>query len=450
MTSFYRNPAGSDWDDLFEPETSGNGIGDNFYRRNDGSVIRYAARSLGGKIPDVAYTSSLGYGDVTNMWAGRGTVAYLQNPPTYGQSAVTAAESVTWGDRLYSDIFLNLYPDGTWSITSVTTNYVTDNVPAYGQYGIYNYSGGRTLAAGYWASNPGAGIGNGYQVEAAITSFVSGWRDYPVSAVGAPGVDHPGGFKGPSSIQQNGIAGAGVRGLGGVVSIGIILQAQGTSGNSSYKDNNQGLSWYNQGTASVTIRSVNNGNIAVNATVTFAHNEIRWGPTNWPTPLGGSGGGGGGGGGGGCVTIDSFMYDGDVAGNFQVTRDLWVTDPYHWDGQVNSSVGEVLLSEPELQPCVLIRTEHGAELECSTTAPIPTREQGFVVAPLIGGLYVPVARKEDIDAVDTPYSWSQVIEVRDIGLRWVQKLYVKDRCFWASKDGKLFILHHNLKPAAGN
>lgn len=442
MTTTFRNAAGSDFDDLFEPETNGNGIGDGFYRRSDGSALRFAARNLGNKIPDVAYTSSLGYGDVTNQWAGRGTVAYLLNPPSFnGLSYSAPAEAVTWGDRLLCQIFLNLYSDGTWNVIHTSSNYKTDEVSKYGQYGVDNYSGGRVLGSGYWASNPNAGIGSAYQAEVGQVSASWGWVDYP-SFGGQARNKYPGSWKGPSTLQQNNAYGNGVTNMGGVVNIGLVLQAQGTDGNSKYKDRNSGLSWFNSTTFSVTIRSLFNGNLAANGQIYF-ENEIRWGPTNWPTPLGGSGGGGGGG--GGCVVEESFMYDGDIAANYDVGRALWVTDPYRYDGRSNTCVGEVLQAERSLQPCFLIRTEHGAELECSSTAPIPTRDGGFVLAPNLAGQHVPYADREMLDASDVPYYWSQVVEARFIGYRWVRKLFVKDRCFWASKDGKKFILHHNLK-----
>jgi hypothetical protein len=47
--------------------------------------------------------------------------------------------------------------------------------------------------------------------------------------------------------------------------------------------------------------------------------------------------------------------------------------------------------------------------------------------------------------LDAKFDWSPIVDVVDIGMQEVRLLYVENRCFWASGDGKRFILHHNAK-----
>lgn len=158
---------------------------------------------------------------------------------------------------------------------------------------------------------------------------------------------------------------------------------------------------------------------------------------------GSTSGGGGGGGYGSCVTDESFMFDGDIAKNYDVHHALLVTDPY--TDSNNSDMGEVLYAHSVLQPCVRIETADGAVLECSTTAPIPTKNLGWVTAPHLEGLDIATATRGDIDAENTPFTWSTVTKVTDIGMHMVRHIYAENRNFWASADGVRYILHHNLK-----
>jgi hypothetical protein len=141
-----------------------------------------------------------------------------------------------------------------------------------------------------------------------------------------------------------------------------------------------------------------------------------------------------------------LIYSQSAAGDVAVFDKMVLTDPY---SRV-SDVGEVTYSETELQPCVAITTKLGATLHCSTTAPIPTLDNGYVVAPELLGLQIPVATKEQLDHSPDDFVWDEVIEVVAIGDRQVQHITVGDRCFWASMDDRYYILHHNLKPPPSN
>lgn len=97
----------------------------------------------------------------------------------------------------------------------------------------------------------------------------------------------------------------------------------------------------------------------------------------------------------------------------------------------------VSYSEPSLQDSVLIITESGAELECSKTAPIPTKE-GIVKSPDVYGKYVAVN-------IDGKSFWDKVVELKEIGEIWVQHITVNNKSFWAGKTDGAYILHHNIK-----
>jgi hypothetical protein len=99
-------------------------------------------------------------------------------------------------------------------------------------------------------------------------------------------------------------------------------------------------------------------------------------------------------------------------------------------------------SKQSLQPSVLIITENGVELECSTSAPIPTKDNGFMNAPLIKDQYVPT----QINGVK---EWSKVTDVIDIGNILVQNITVENKCFWAGKFEGKYLLHHNEKDCTG-
>jgi hypothetical protein len=103
-------------------------------------------------------------------------------------------------------------------------------------------------------------------------------------------------------------------------------------------------------------------------------------------------------------------------------------------------------SEIHLQPCVRITTANGTWLECSYSAPIPTQDGGYVLAPNLLGQFVPTITADELaEGNMAGMEWSEVVEIFDIGMREVQLLYVEDRAFWASGDGYRFMLHHNVK-----
>lgn len=156
-------------------------------------------------------------------------------------------------------------------------------------------------------------------------------------------------------------------------------------------------------------------------------------------PSSGSGGGGGdtggGGGGGWCVSVDAWVIGraGLVrAGDVSVGDELLLCD--HLTGV--ESWGTVTHSAAHTADGVRVEAS-ACTLTCSTTAPLPT-PAGYVQAADAAGRTV-YTRAGTTLAQDT------VGNVASIGTITVQHITVGDRCFWASDDGHVFMLHHNMK-----
>lgn len=146
-------------------------------------------------------------------------------------------------------------------------------------------------------------------------------------------------------------------------------------------------------------------------------------------------------GGSGCVVVNSIFPDGTIAGNVKVNDLMNVSDPYDF---FDSSLETVSYAEIKIQPCFRITTESGASLVCSSTAPIPTLDNGYMLAPTLLYRKVPVMRSNISN-------WETVTAVEFVGDREVNHITVGDKCFWAGETGDAFILHHNkLAPPNNN
>jgi len=147
----------------------------------------------------------------------------------------------------------------------------------------------------------------------------------------------------------------------------------------------------------------------------------------------------GGYGSGGCVVVESYLGDMRRAGDVRVGDMLDMADPV----TLAPRNDRVTYSEPTLQPCVELVTESGIVLRCSTTAPLPTRDHGLVLAPHVAGKRVAVRDGHG-------ERWEEVRRLRSIGLRLVQHISVNDGCFWAGAEPGRCVLHHNkLAPLQG-
>lgn len=155
--------------------------------------------------------------------------------------------------------------------------------------------------------------------------------------------------------------------------------------------------------------------------------------------------GGGGGelslGGGGCVVLDAYVptietrthNDRPVEKAYQLepTFDILLGDE-----DLKTFKGKVVKSLVDYQPCVKIVTESGIKLSCSTTAPILTKEQGYVDAPKLFGQRVAVMR-------NNMTFWDEVVGIEDIGYKHVRVVDTGNNSFWAGDMQNAYILHHN-------
>lgn len=176
MAVGYRNSAGVDFDDLFQPGTT-QATG---FRKSDGADLRYEPRGTTAKIPDVGYRDSLG-SDLSNLWMAKGLA-----PPVPGfdgktyRSSASAPTGATGNTS--AEIRLTMNFDGTWAVRAVRVNAVD--------------AGTVILASGVWlpaGASPGdftvqyavgSGTGEGIVTNgAAVPSSLSSSRTVSLTSV---------------------------------------------------------------------------------------------------------------------------------------------------------------------------------------------------------------------------------------------------------------------------
>ncbi|MGN6314631.1 MAG: hypothetical protein ACTHMO_12855 [Rhodanobacteraceae bacterium] len=96
MTTSYRNSAGVDTDNLFDPDVVGDGLTAAGYKKSDGTLLKYAAAKYGTVGPNTGYRLSNG-ADIATLWAAKGTANYSLpiNGQTYSGSGHAASGLVT-------------------------------------------------------------------------------------------------------------------------------------------------------------------------------------------------------------------------------------------------------------------------------------------------------------------------------------------------------------------
>jgi hypothetical protein len=445
-TSLYKLAGGAlAFDDIFEPVVGNNGATDASYRAPNGTLLSFAARSLGGQAQATQYQRTGGAGDVNTLWAAKGTVSYLQALTFNGAAYFQACWAVAWSNQMYCDTFLNFLSNGTWTITSVTTNYVTDDVPAYAAYGGYDYSGGQVIAAGNWSTQVVAGIGANYKINMQPGAIELGWINFYDTA--ADPSYNAGSLRGqgPNTLQASQVNGIGnARSLSSTQSMGLVLQAQGSNGGSSYADANDGLSWYNRCTLNVTVYSIYNSAIQVSGTFTPL-NQIRWGPSSYPTVTHGppppapapapapSGGGGGGGGGGGCVAVEMYLQPELIAAN--AYKGMVIDGvAYNPDRVYGREITDIRFMT---QPCLRMVTESGIELIASTTTPMTMPDGSCLMFPEMLHQQVLVDDNGDI-------RWEQVVTLENAGDRMVALISMNDQNYFAGTNPLRRIGSHNM------
>lgn len=149
------------------------------------------------------------------------------------------------------------------------------------------------------------------------------------------------------------------------------------------------------------------------------------------------------GGGGGCVVLDAYLptvetrlHNGkSVEKAWQIENDF---DILLADEQLKSNKGKVVKAMIDFQPCVKIVTASGIRLSCSTTAPILTKNKGYVESPKLFGEQIAVMRN-DIAFYD------EVVGIEDIGYKHVRVIDTGDNSFWAGDIQNAYVLHHNAR-----
>ena len=149
------------------------------------------------------------------------------------------------------------------------------------------------------------------------------------------------------------------------------------------------------------------------------------------------------GGGGGCVALESFvpLLETEQKHNGREITKAWMleTGMKISLGTDNLEIvdGSVVKTLNDHQPCVRIVTSDGITLICSTTAPILTKDKGFIPATEVYGKRVAVMRNGR--------TWyDEVVGLEDVGMRFVRVIDAGNNSFWAGERPGSFILHHNV------
>tara|TARA_R110002074_G_scaffold24170_3_gene72317 strand:+ start:4527 stop:8549 length:4023 start_codon:yes stop_codon:yes gene_type:complete len=154
--------------------------------------------------------------------------------------------------------------------------------------------------------------------------------------------------------------------------------------------------------------------------------------------------GGGGGTGGGCVLLDSYipLVESEIFNGREIKQAYQLREGYAIslntaDEELNTYIGSVVFNVVDLQPCVRIETAQGISLNCSTTAPIFTKDSEFVDAP-------DLMNKQILCMKDDKEFWDEVVSIESIGEKFVAVINAGDTAFWAGEQDGSYVLHHNI------
>jgi hypothetical protein len=150
-----------------------------------------------------------------------------------------------------------------------------------------------------------------------------------------------------------------------------------------------------------------------------------------------------GGGGSGCVALESFipLVETEQKHNGREITKAWMLESGMkislGTEELSIVDGSVIKTLNDYQPCVRISTADGIALVCSTTAPILTKEKGFIPATEVYGKRVAVMRNG--------VTWyDEVVNLEDVGMKFVRVIDAGNNSFWAGERPGSFILHHNV------
>jgi hypothetical protein len=149
------------------------------------------------------------------------------------------------------------------------------------------------------------------------------------------------------------------------------------------------------------------------------------------------------GGGGGCVALESFipLVETEQKHNGREITKAWMLESGMkislGTEELSIVDGQVVKTLNDYQPCVRISTSDGITLVCSTTAPILTKDKGFIPATEVYGKRVAVMRNG--------VTWyDEVVGLEDVGMKFVRVIDAGNNSFWAGERPGSFILHHNV------
>lgn len=166
MTSGYRNSAGTDTDNLFDPDVVGDGPSATGYKKSDGTLLKYAAAKYGTVGPNTGYRLSNGV-DIATLWAVKGTAKY--SLPIDGHT-FTGAVTVTTGSKS-SFISFGLVNGTTFQVTGASNSgtqvLASGSIPAGAVTVKYTF-GAYTVPGG--ASDAGGSTTNGASSATAVSS----------------------------------------------------------------------------------------------------------------------------------------------------------------------------------------------------------------------------------------------------------------------------------------
>jgi hypothetical protein len=155
--------------------------------------------------------------------------------------------------------------------------------------------------------------------------------------------------------------------------------------------------------------------------------------------------GGGGGGGGGCVVLESYipLVESEIFNGREIKQAYQLREGYAIslntaDEELNTYIGSVVFNVVDWQPCVRIETAQGISLNCSTTAPIFTKDSEFIDAP-------DLMNKQILCMKDNKEFWDEVVSIESIGEKFVAVINAGDTAFWAGEQDGSYILHHNVE-----
>jgi hypothetical protein len=159
--SGFRNASGIDFDNLFDPDVSGDGPSAVGFRNSDGSLLRYAAVAHGQQGAPTGFRLAKG-ADVCTLWAAKGTASYVIAGLS-GRNFSVSEQALTNQGNVSASVSISINANGTWTVIGS------------------NSRGGVTIPApvsGTWLTTGGAGS----QYDAQIDISGSGSSGFSASS----------------------------------------------------------------------------------------------------------------------------------------------------------------------------------------------------------------------------------------------------------------------------